>query len=431
MDQDIKISKQLLWLRSGRQLWISAGFVLLCLTVFLMPFPRSWSLYSLGLSMVAGLLAWMADYGTLKRVFLKRLPFNLPPIFYFLIILINYLLRSMEWKYLEGYLMFLLVPLFCFPIFVSDYSQKKRDVFIKAFIYGLLIICLFEFLCAFFGWNINTNSTAVISFDPESYASPFRSQRLSFLEHPTYLSMKVLFAICIIIIAGKEINLHASFSLILLPVLIIFLYFLSSRTSYLAFILIFIFLLYRFLIRFRLQFLVIILAPLILFGAYKVYSLNPRIINKTELLKKRYSVDTLKFKDLDPRFTSWFTAVDLIKQYPFFGVGLDARDILADEYRKNGYNNEANLRLNAHNQFLETQLTLGIPGSLVLFWMLFAPFFRKKEVWKTELYYSFMIILITAFIFESVLVRQWGIMFFTVFYCFQVNTRPDMGQNLL
>jgi len=419
-----------LWLNSKRALLMYSGFLLLCLTAFLMPFPRSWSLYSLGLSMITGFLIWVMDFEVLKAKFVSKLPLNSPPVAYFIIILIYFLFKTPEWKFIEGYLMFLLVPLFCFPLFVSDYFFRKKEIFIKIFVFGLITICLFELLRAYFGWNIGAIGASDISFDPESYASSFRSQKLSFLEHPTYLSMKVLFAICLLIILRNEINIPIFFTLILVAVLSIFLYLLSSRTIYIAF-LIFIYLLYRFLIRYRLGITILLIAPLILIGAYKVYTLNPRVINKTELLKKRYTVDKLKIKDLDPRFTSWFTTFDVIRQHPLFGVGLDAKDILVEEYKKAGYNNEANLKLNSHNQFLETQLTLGISGSLVLLWMLFAPLFRKREIWKPELYITFLIILIIAFLFESVLVRQWGIMFYTLFYCFQVNMEPVPDQNLL
>jgi O-antigen ligase len=320
--------------------------------------------------------------------------------------------------------MFLLIPLFCFPLFNSQYFNGRKELFIKSFIIGILIICVFEFLRAVTGWEIGTSTTPDISFDPDSYTSPFRSQKLSFLEHPTYLSMKVLFAVSIVVIAYRELRFSMLVSLMLLFGFILYIYCLSSRTIYLALIILSIYLIFTYLKRYRLHLLMLVLGPLILYTSYEVSRHNPRVINKIELIKKRYLVDKLKFKDLDPRFTSWLTSADLIKKNPVFGVGLNSRDILAEEYLKNGYNNEANLRLNSHNQFLETQLALGIPGSLVLLWMLFAPLFRKRELWKPELYFSFLIILITAFMFESVLVRQWGIMFYTIFYCFQVNMKP-------
>jgi O-antigen ligase len=99
---------------------------------------------------------------------------------------------------------------------------------------------------------------------------------------------------------------------------------------------------------------------------------------------------------------------------------LDARNILAIEYKKQGYNNEASLRLNSHNQFLETQLTFGITGTLVLLWLLFGPLLRKGGITNPVIYKAFLIIILTSSLFESLFVRQWGIMFFVLFYCIQV-----------
>jgi len=98
---------------------------------------------------------------------------------------------------------------------------------------------------------------------------------------------------------------------------------------------------------------------------------------------------------------------------------------MIDGYIKEGYPYYAQLKLNAHNQFLETQLTWGIPGTVLLILMLFAPAIRRWNVYSRPLYVTFLIILITAFLFESVLVRQWGIMFYSVFYLFQITQSAE------
>lgn len=422
-----QLSRQI---RSNAYLIVISGFLLLCVTVFLMPFPRSWSLYPLGLSMVAGLILWIGNYKNLRQSFFIGLSHNLPPLLYFLIILLNDIFRTPELRYLEGYFMFLLVPIFCFPLFSSQYFNDRKELFIKSFILGILIICLFEFLRAVTGWEIGGSATTDISFDPDSYTSPFRSQKLSFLEHPTYLSMKVLFALTIMILFNKELKMRKSILFLIIALFVLYIYCLSSRTGLITLMLLFIYLTFKLLRRNKRLYYILLLIPLALYGTYRLSITNPRIENKTNELLRKYKEGKIKFIEIDPRFTSWFASVQLIKDHPLLGVGINSRGILAEEYRKNGYNNEANLRLNAHNQFLETQLALGIPGSLVLLWMLFAPLFRKAELWKPALYYSFLIILIIAFMFESVLVRQWGIMFYTIFYCFQVNMRP-VAENTL
>jgi O-antigen ligase len=139
--------------------------------------------------------------------------------------------------------------------------------------------------------------------------------------------------------------------------------------------------------------------------------------HKLEEIVERSSIEKAGFKGLDPRTKSWFSAINLIKEKPVFGVGLNATNILAEEYSRQGYKTEAELRLNAHNQFLETQLTFGIPGTIILLWMLLTPLIRRKEMWNPELVIPFLIIISVSMIFESILVRQWGTMFFVLFYC--------------
>jgi O-antigen ligase len=131
----------------------------------------------------------------------------------------------------------------------------------------------------------------------------------------------------------------------------------------------------------------------------------------------KYNNKELVLKKVDPRFNEWLTTIELIRENPYLGVGLNSRDILADQYAKNGYPYEASIRLNSHNQFLETQLAFGVPGTIILLWMLLTPLLRRKNSWDPDLVIPFWIIVFVSMLFESILVRQWGIMFFVLFYC--------------
>jgi hypothetical protein len=55
--------------------------------------------------------------------------------------------------------------------------------------------------------------------------------------------------------------------------------------------------------------------------------------------------------------------------------------------------------------------------------MLITPLIRRRKAWKPSLICPFLIIVAVAMMFESILVRQWGIMFFVLFYC--ILTIPD------
>jgi len=163
--------------------------------------------------------------------------------------------------------------------------------------------------------------------------------------------------------------------------------------------------------------------PLIFFALFRVMRSNERLNFWIENVKQKVAVEKVDWKNIEPRTRSWYNSMNLIKERPLFGVGLNSTEILAEEHRKQGFMVEADVKLNAHNQYLETQMTFGIPGTIILLWMLLTPLIRRKSLWNPDLVLPFTIIVTISMIFESILVRQWGIMFFVLFYC--ILTIPD------
>ncbi|MFH2143882.1 MAG: hypothetical protein ABIJ97_15770, partial [Bacteroidota bacterium] len=108
-----------------------------------------------------------------------------------------------------------------------------------------------------------------------------------------------------------------------------------------------------------------------------------------------------------------------------YGVGIgDVKNELIDQYLKNNNFNLAEQKLNAHNQYLETTIGLGITGVAILIIVLFIPFFRKKNY----ILYSFLILIIVNFLFESMLNTQAGVTFFAFFYALLIRSddRADL-----
>ncbi|MCJ7449547.1 MAG: O-antigen ligase family protein [Bacteroidales bacterium] len=407
--------------------WIASGFFTLCLTLFLMPFPRSWSLYALGAFLFFGFLMWISDFVKLKELFGQKWLIVLAPVCYFLLHII-YFMFDPKWIYLEEKLMFFLIPILGFPVFISDYFSKNLSILLKSFIYGIILICLFLFLRS--TWESISFTDGVINFEPltDQNLSRYNWDQLSIFEHPTYLTIKVLWVICLLAFSGSYLNISKTIRLLLILCLSIIVFFLSSRAGILILSFILIYFIYSYLNMTRRRILLLLIIPLILFGVYKITSLNRRMNRMMVETIERSAIEKTGIKGLDPRTKSWFSAMNLIKEKPVFGVGLNARNILAAEYARQGYKTEAELKLNAHNQFLETQLTFGVSGTLILFWMLGILFMKRKESWGSELIYSFLIVVIFSMFFESILVRQWGIMFFILFYCFLTmsNVEPDL-----
>lgn len=130
----------------------------------------------------------------------------------------------------------------------------------------------------------------------------------------------------------------------------------------------------------------------------------------------------------DVRFDIWQNAALTCGQHLPFGVGIgDRMDALAANYPDSTLVPDAQLKLthiyNPHNQYLDTLLTVGVPGLALLLALLLWPcwcWLRQRGSRPCACYpYLLPLVLIAAlsFPFESILERQMGILFFCFFYC--------------
>lgn len=111
----------------------------------------------------------------------------------------------------------------------------------------------------------------------------------------------------------------------------------------------------------------------------------------------------------------WDQAFGLIGDHPWLGVGTgDALDELADSYRDNGFAYGYKSRLNAHNQYLETAVALGLVGMIYLIvCFAFSAGFAIQR--KNYLYLGFVILFALSCLTESMLSRQLGVNFYACF----------------
>lgn len=104
----------------------------------------------------------------------------------------------------------------------------------------------------------------------------------------------------------------------------------------------------------------------------------------------------------------------VLQKTPFFGYGIgDTRDLLSESYIVAKQDEFAKQRLNAHNQFIETYLGLGVPGLMALL-MVFISVFIKAWRKKNYLLFSWGLIFIALMMTENILFRYNGIVFFAV-----------------
>ncbi|MCU0436629.1 MAG: O-antigen ligase family protein [Raineya sp.] len=111
------------------------------------------------------------------------------------------------------------------------------------------------------------------------------------------------------------------------------------------------------------------------------------------------------------RVAIWDCSTDILKESWLIGVGTgDTQTELTKTYRKNNFlfAAEYNTGYNAHNQFLETWLTVGIVG-LILLLLNFAYLLKKAIIHKNYLLLGFTIFIVLNCLTETYLQRQKGI----------------------
>jgi O-antigen ligase len=118
------------------------------------------------------------------------------------------------------------------------------------------------------------------------------------------------------------------------------------------------------------------------------------------------------------RLLIWEQAVELIKEQPILGTGTgDIKDELIIKYKKANITEAWEKRLNVHNQYLQIFATLGLIGFfLFLIVFLLPTYWAFKE--KNYLYVGFMIIVGFNFMFESLLEKQDGVIFYSLLNAF-------------
>ena len=157
-----------------------------------------------------------------------------------------------------------------------------------------------------------------------------------------------------------------------------------------------------------------------IFLAGTLLFLNPRSkIMLKKLVDSGLKINPNERYGFNLRLMSWNAAKKVIIENTIVGVGVADTQLEMDkQYKKLGYKTPLKFELNAHNQFLQTQMVCGILGTLVLLGMFVAMFKSAIVGSKDEV---FLLIAITSvflvnFLFESMINRYSGISSFMFFY---------------
>jgi O-antigen ligase len=130
------------------------------------------------------------------------------------------------------------------------------------------------------------------------------------------------------------------------------------------------------------------------------------------------TIDKTSFESTSVRILIWNESLSLIKNNFLFGTGVgDANDRLNESYKREGLTGAYAHRFNAHNQFFQTFIGLGIVGFALLLAMTFG-LILKAFRYKNFLLFIFSLVITLNFMVESMLQTSAGVLFFAFFCCF-------------
>ena len=316
------------------------------------------------------------------------------------------------------------LSLFAFPFvfLASDFiNYRQLERVLATFIAGCVITIFFCFGDAFYDFY-HTGDPKVFYYD-----------LLSETMHTSYFSMYLNLGLAVLIkfIFDQQNRVRISYFL-LLTLFIITIFQLASRAGIFTMILI---LIYTFVslilprIKWRRSLLGLALAVGFSSGIlyYSSDVLN-RFVSQAPQ-DQQANADPGSFR---VRLIIWKETIQPIKENLLIGVGTgDIKDKLFEVYRDINLEKALEGKYNAHNQYVQTTLALGIMGLLFLLLSFAVPMlqcYRRKHF----IYGMFLFIVGFSFINESMLERQYGVMFYAffnslLFLSFE-NTKGDFAE---
>ena len=242
----------------------------------------------------------------------------------------------------------------------------------------------------------------------------------SFIIHPSYISMYINLAI-IWMLRGNAKNIFQDKKLAKIISAISVFYFtiivvlLSSKLGIISLLLIYLLFGIRYIVqtkKIKILGIAIIAAWVASFVIIKyIPEVNERFKNAINAVSES-KPDKTNAESSAVRLLVWKAATTIIHENIFIGVGTgDVKDELMKKYQQLGYTGAYKHKLNAHNQFLQTGIALGIIGILFLIITLVLPAYIS---WQQNNYFYVCLIVLLSFNFltESMLETQSGVMFY-------------------
>ena len=153
----------------------------------------------------------------------------------------------------------------------------------------------------------------------------------------------------------------------------------------------------------------VLIALVSIFVVSKVLDGHNRFSGAAYHLQNQKNLDITSIESTTARLLLWETSLELINQKPLIGYGTgDIKDVLQARNYAKGYSGVAEAKYNAHNQFLNSWIALGVLGASSLFALFIAIFSMQTTVNSIFVKLSSVAFLL-MFMTESFLETQAGI----------------------
>jgi O-antigen ligase len=308
---------------------------------------------------------------------------------------------------IEVKLSFILFPylLFCFK---WPLPILKRCI--VSFVSGCFFACLYLIVRAFL-------------FSVQGQPEYFFYSAFSEFMHTSYFSMYLILAIAFVLVlyprwfSSHRSVIYSSYFFVVIFAASIFLC--ASKLGIISFFVCGVLLLmYKWKLAIDLRRMVLMLASATLLCLVLVFFF-PRALDRMGSLLSFdiETIDKTTSESTTVRVLIWKESLKLINDNFIMGTGVgDANDELYLAYYAGGLEGAYNLKLNAHNQFLQTFIGMGIAGFLLLSLITFGEAVRAV-IRRNFLLFFFSLLVTLNFLVESMLQRAAGVLFFVFFYC--------------
>lgn len=313
------------------------------------------------------------------------------------------------------------LPLLILPIlmsiFLSERTPKIRFKFLQNIVYLFALSTGYFLILAVYRSVVNGSIYYTHPESGEVLSTFFTYVGLSeWVIHPAYLSLwaGTAFLLSVFYVyknPEKILNWVVLFSLFILILLS------QSRMNILSLIVVLacisVVVVFR---KYSLKKSIIIIATMSILTGITVSALPDRFKGRfKDFTTLEYNIEAESFHDgfngITIRLAEWKCALQEIEKRPFFGSGVgDARFHLEESYKRNKFVYGYREKFNAHNQFIETTLAIGLVGLMVLLAIFFYAFYTayKYKLWHVAAVTAYIFL---CFLSESYLERQWGVVF--------------------